>query len=118
MYFQQDIDVALGRTQSAEILDDMVTRSRGEIKRLNSPKITSSGGTPVAELKGIRSPSISEKAYSPRLTELRHERSPLGGRNSPRTPSKLGEGSTPKWIKQWFIVLKLATTGHQLYEWF
>ncbi|PUZ67476.1 hypothetical protein GQ55_3G438400 [Panicum hallii var. hallii] len=88
----QDIDVALGRAQSAEILDDMVTRSRGEIKRLNSPKITSSGGTPVAELKNTRSPSISEKAYSPRLTELRHERSPLGGRNSPRTPSKLGEG--------------------------
>ncbi|RLN28788.1 hypothetical protein C2845_PM05G15130 [Panicum miliaceum] len=92
----QDIDVALGRAQSAEILDDMVTRSRGEIKHLNSPKITSSGGTPVAELKNIRSPSISEKAYSPQLTELRHERSPLGGRNSPRTPSKLGEGSTPK----------------------
>lgn len=96
----QDIDVALGRTQSAEILDDMVTRSRGEIKRLNSPKITSSGGTPVTELKGIRSPCISEKAYSPRVTELRHERSPLGGRDSPRTgearPSKLGEGSTPK----------------------
>lgn len=92
----QDIDVALGRAQSAEILDDMVTRSRGEIKRLNSPKITSSGGTPVAELKGIHSPSISDKAYSPRLTELRYERSPLGGRNSPRTPSKLGEGSTPK----------------------
>ncbi|KAF7063929.1 hypothetical protein CFC21_070391 [Triticum aestivum] len=96
----QDIDVALGRTQSAEILDDMVTRSRGEIKRLNSPKITSSGGTPVTELKGIRSPCISEKAYSPRVAELRHERSPLGGRDSPRTgearPSKLGEGSTPK----------------------
>ncbi|CAN6334458.1 unnamed protein product [Urochloa humidicola] len=91
-----DIDVALGRAQSAEILDDMVTRSRGEIKRLNSPKITSSGGTPVAELKNIRSPSISEKAYSPRLNELRHERSPLGGRSNPRTPSKLGEGSTPK----------------------
>lgn len=96
----QDIDVALGRTQSAEILDDMVTRSRGEIKRLNSPKITSSGGTPVAELKGIRSPCISEKAYSPRVTELRHERSPLGARDSPRTgetrASKLGEGSAPK----------------------
>ncbi|KAM3254769.1 hypothetical protein ACQJBY_048317 [Aegilops geniculata] len=96
----QDIDVALGRTQSAEILDDMVTRSRGEIKRLNSPKITSSGGTPVTELKGIRSPCMSEKAYSPRVNELRHERSPLGGRDSPRTgearPSKLGEGSTPK----------------------
>ncbi|KAF8667592.1 hypothetical protein HU200_052794 [Digitaria exilis] len=92
----QDIDAAMGRAQSAEILDDMVTRSRGEIKRLNSPKITSSGGTPVAELKNIRSPSISEKAYSPRLTELRQERSPLGGRGSPRTPSKLGAGSTPK----------------------
>uniref|UniRef100_A0A0E0EMU0 Bicarbonate transporter-like transmembrane domain-containing protein n=1 Tax=Oryza meridionalis TaxID=40149 RepID=A0A0E0EMU0_9ORYZ len=96
----QDIDVALARTQSAEILDDIVTRSRGEIKRLNSPKITSSGGTPVAELKGIHSPCISERAYSPRITELRHDRSPLGGRGSPRTgetrSSKLGEGSTPK----------------------
>ncbi|KAM0921656.1 hypothetical protein ACQ4PT_006623 [Festuca glaucescens] len=96
----QDIDVALGHTQSAEILDDMFTRSRGEIKRLNSPKITSSGGTPVTELKGLRSPCISEKAYSPRVTELRHERSPLGRRDSPRTgetrPSNFGEGSTPK----------------------
>ncbi|KAG8093103.1 hypothetical protein GUJ93_ZPchr0012g19755 [Zizania palustris] len=96
----QDIDVALGRTQSAEILDDIITRSRGEIKRLNSPKITSSGGTPVAELKGIHSPCISEKAYSPRVTELRHDRSPLGRSGSPRTtetrPSKLGERSTPK----------------------
>ncbi|TVU49725.1 hypothetical protein EJB05_01053 [Eragrostis curvula] len=96
----QDIDVALGRAQSSEILDDLVTRSRGEIKRLNSPKITSSGSTPAAELKGFRSPSISDNAYSPRLTELRHDRSPLGGRSSPRTgetrASKLGEGSTPK----------------------
>ncbi|VAI28341.1 unnamed protein product [Triticum turgidum subsp. durum] len=96
-----DLDAAeYEESQSAEILDDMVTRSRGEIKRLNSPKITSSGGTPVTELKGIRSPCISEKAYSPRVAELRHERSPLGGRDSPRTgearPSKLGEGSTPK----------------------
>ncbi|GJM95421.1 hypothetical protein PR202_ga12156 [Eleusine coracana subsp. coracana] len=88
----QDIDVALGRAQSAEILDDLVTRSRGEIKRLNSPKITSSGSTPMAELKGIRSP-----VYSPRLAELRHECSSLGGTNSPKTrPSKLGEGSTSK----------------------
>ncbi|KAK3140019.1 hypothetical protein QOZ80_5AG0394180 [Eleusine coracana subsp. coracana] len=88
----QDIDVALGRAQSAEILDDLVTRSRGEIKHLNSPKITSSGSTPMAELKGIRSP-----VYSPRLAELRHECSPLGGTNSPKTrPSKLGEGSTSK----------------------
>lgn len=91
----QDIDVAMGRAQSAEILDDMVTRSRGEIKRLNSPKITSSGSTPIAELKSRCSP-----AYSPRLAEVRHERSPLGGRSSPKTgetrPSKLGEGSTSK----------------------
>ncbi|GJN35219.1 hypothetical protein PR202_gb23968 [Eleusine coracana subsp. coracana] len=83
----QDIDVALGRAQSADILDDLVTRSRGEIKRLNSPKITSSGSTPMAELKGIRSP-----VYSPRLAELRHERSPLGGTNSPKTHH-------PSWAK-------------------
>jgi boron transporter len=59
MHFQQDFNVALGQAQSAEILDDMVTRSRGEIKCLNSPKITSCGSTPMAELKGIRSPAQS-----------------------------------------------------------
>ncbi|XP_008781062.2 probable boron transporter 2 [Phoenix dactylifera] len=85
--------------ESAEILDEMVTRSRGEIKRINSPKVTSSNGTPTTDLRGLQSPQFSEKAYSPRIAELRQERNyRLDGREtfSPRSeagPSKLGESS-------------------------
>lgn len=83
--------------ESREILDEIVTRSRGEIKRINSPKVTSSTGTPATDLKGLHSPRLSEKAYSPRVSELRQEQSPrLSGRGtfSPRMgeirQSKLG----------------------------
>ncbi|KAJ6796226.1 boron transporter 1-like [Iris pallida] len=74
--------------QSGEILDEIVTRGRGEVKRMNSLKVASSAGTPVDDLKGIR---------SPRVVELRQVQTPrLGGRgmHSPSTtearPSKLG----------------------------
>lgn len=84
---------------SAEILDELVTRSRGEIRHVNSPKVTSSTGTPASDIKRLHSPRLSERAYSPRVNELRHEQSPrLGGREqfSPgsgkTTPSKLGGG--------------------------
>nr|AJD08843.1 boron transporter [Elaeis guineensis] len=92
--------------EDREILDELVTRSRGEIKHICSPKVTSSSGTPATEIKSFQSPRLSsEKAYSPRVSELRQEHSPrLSGRgpSSPRTgeirPSKLGEvlGSTSK----------------------
>ncbi|GFZ19339.1 HCO3- transporter family [Actinidia rufa] len=83
--------------EDGEILDEMITRSRGEIRRTCSPKVTSTTGTPVKDPKILQSPHFSEKAYSPRLSELRGEISPRsGGRGllSPRTgdprPSKLG----------------------------
>ncbi|XP_010914678.1 boron transporter 1 [Elaeis guineensis] len=87
--------------EDREILDELVTRSRGEIKHICSPKVTSSSGTPATEIKSFQSPRLSsEKAYSPRVSELRQEHSPrLSGRgpSSPRTgeirPSKLGEGA-------------------------
>ncbi|XP_016437652.1 boron transporter 1 isoform X1 [Nicotiana tabacum] len=79
---------------SGEILDEMITRSRGEVKRINSPKITSSTATPIRDSKLLQSPRVPEKAYSPQISKLR---SPLsGGRGpfSPRTgepkPSNLG----------------------------
>ncbi|KAJ8620444.1 hypothetical protein MRB53_028973 [Persea americana] len=75
--------------EEGEILDEMITRSRGEIKRICSPKVTSSTATPTADSKGkgVNSPRFSEKAYSPRISELRQERSPrIGeGQYSPRT---------------------------------
>ena len=97
---QQEFGTPVRRAESGEILDDMVTRSRGEVKRVNSPKITSSGGTPVSELRNRNSPRLSEKAYSPRISELRQDRSPIVGGLSPRTgeirPSKLGGDNTSK----------------------
>ncbi|KAL5700732.1 putative boron transporter 2 [Ranunculus cassubicifolius] len=87
--------------ESAEIMDEIVTRSRGEIRRICSPKVTSSTSTPVKDPKSVQSPRYMDRAYSPRVNELRGVRSPqLGGRGplSPK-PSVLGkgsQGSTPK----------------------
>uniref|UniRef100_A0A1D1XPT4 Putative boron transporter 2 n=1 Tax=Anthurium amnicola TaxID=1678845 RepID=A0A1D1XPT4_9ARAE len=83
--------------ESGEILDEIITRSRGEIKRVSSPKVTSSTGTPV-DSRGIQSPRLS--AYSPRVCELRQEQSPRASGKGPVTPrmsevgpSKLGDGA-------------------------
>ncbi|XP_068661629.1 probable boron transporter 2 isoform X2 [Aristolochia californica] len=73
---------------NGEVLDEVITRSRGEIRRTSSSKVTSSTATPLADVKGLHSPRLSETAYSPRVSELRHEQSPRsGGRglHSPRT---------------------------------
>lgn len=89
-----------------EILDEMVTRSRGEIRRTCSPKVTSSTETPSGDPKGLHSPRFSERAYSPRVSELRQERSPrISGRGaySPRTgearPSNLGQSAQHSPVK-------------------
>ncbi|KAJ6810171.1 putative boron transporter 2 [Iris pallida] len=97
-----DTGVTPSRAEGSEILDELVTRSRGEIRRVNSPKVTSSTATPAADLKGVRSPRISERACSPRVSELRREASPRlvsPGTAGEARPSKLGDGSrgsTPK----------------------
>ncbi|XP_062143265.1 probable boron transporter 2 isoform X2 [Alnus glutinosa] len=82
----------MGRTASfaddGEILDGIITRSRGEIRRTCSLKVTSCTATPSKEFKSFHSPQLSEKRYSPRISELRGVQSPpLGGRGpfSPRT---------------------------------
>jgi hypothetical protein len=85
----------MGRTASfvrdGEILDGIITRSRGEIRRTCSLKVTSYTATTSKELRSLRSfqsPRLSEKVYSPRISELRGDQSPrLGGRGpfSPRT---------------------------------
>ncbi|MBA0612624.1 hypothetical protein Godav_013207 [Gossypium davidsonii] len=84
-----------------EILDGMFTRSKGEIRRISSLKVTSATATPSKEFKGteIESPRFSEQGYSPRVNELRAgRRSPRNvgrGPFSPRTsevrPSNLGK---------------------------
>ncbi|XP_042488584.1 probable boron transporter 2 [Macadamia integrifolia] len=83
-----------------ELLDELITRSRGEIRHIYSPKVTSSTATPAKDPKSLQSPQISNTAYSPRISELKGNKSPqLGGRgpNSPRTgeakPSNLGQNA-------------------------
>lgn len=90
-----DMGMRHSHAESAEILDELVTRSRGEIRRVNSPKVTSSTTTTPTS-QGLHSPRMIDRVYSPRVSELRREKSPrLGGRGhfSPAsgktTPSKL-----------------------------
>ncbi|KAG6412586.1 hypothetical protein SASPL_125268 [Salvia splendens] len=73
----------LSFADGGEILDGIITRSRGEIKHICSPKVTSSSSTPAKDLK-LQSPHFSEKAYSPRVNELRGGRTPRGP-YSPKT---------------------------------
>ncbi|KAK8611900.1 hypothetical protein V6N13_131938 [Hibiscus sabdariffa] len=81
----------------SEILDEVITRSRGEFRHTCSPKITSSTSTPANDPRSRQSPRLS--CHSPRLSELKGERSPRANgkgsqQHSPRTgelkPSNLG----------------------------
>lgn len=82
-----------------EILDEMITRSRGEFRHSQSPKITSSTPTSLEDKRSPHSPSM-QREYSPRVRELRVDRSPsLSGKGlevkkipSPG-PSNLGQSS-------------------------
>ncbi|KAE8679580.1 hypothetical protein F3Y22_tig00111398pilonHSYRG00162 [Hibiscus syriacus] len=77
-----------------EILDEVITRSRGEFRHTCSPRITSSTATPANDMRGHQSPRLS--CQSPRLKGERSPRaSGKGSRShSPRTgelkPSNLG----------------------------
>ncbi|KAK9278990.1 hypothetical protein L1049_028572 [Liquidambar formosana] len=85
---------------SEEILDEIITRSRGEIRHIHSPKVTSSTPTSQEDIKPVYSPRASQRTYSPCMNELRVEKSP--GKNargleekqtpSPR-PSILGQST-------------------------
>lgn len=94
----QDPQARTTHIDSGEILDEMITRSRGEIRNTQSPKVTSSSPASLGDMKPAYSPRLSQRAYSPRLSELRAEQSPrLTGKGvelketpSPR-PSILGK---------------------------
>lgn len=66
----------IGGGGSGEILDEIMTRSRGEIKHISSPKVTSLTASPAPQ---DLSPRFAGRAYSPRIRRLRGERSPLSG---------------------------------------
>ncbi|KAL5859306.1 hypothetical protein ACOSQ4_000602 [Xanthoceras sorbifolium] len=78
-------EIGAGATYAGdgEIFDEVITRSRGEFRHTCSPKITSSNATPANDPQSLRSPRVP---YSPRVSELRGERSPrMGVRGSPKT---------------------------------
>ncbi|XP_050223345.1 probable boron transporter 2 [Mercurialis annua] len=83
-----------------EILDEMVTRSRGEFRRTQSPKVTSSTPTSLQDIKPAFSPRAPKRQYSPRVGGLRAgERPRFTGRGTEikQTPSpgasNLGQSS-------------------------
>ncbi|KAG7019816.1 putative boron transporter 2 [Cucurbita argyrosperma subsp. argyrosperma] len=85
--FNPSFEDRMGRTSNiddGEILDEMITRSRGEIRRTQSSKMTSSSPNRVEGIKPTYSPQISsQKLYSPRINELRRERSSLSPGKGP-----------------------------------
>lgn len=98
---ETELGAGASHAGDGEILDEVITRSRGEFRHSSSPKITSSTSTPGNGPKAFESP---RRSYSPRLGEIRGEPSPRsGGRgpNSPRPSSLIGKSplsttSTPK----------------------
>ncbi|XP_044501904.1 probable boron transporter 2 [Mangifera indica] len=82
---ERELGAGAASAGDAEILNEVITRSRGEFKHTSSPKITSSSTTPAHDLQNLQSPRVSR---SPRVHELRGERSPRvtgRGLQSPRT---------------------------------
>ncbi|KAI7990098.1 putative boron transporter 2 [Camellia lanceoleosa] len=83
--------------EDREILDEIITRSRGEIKHVYSPKVTSSTATPAKDSKILQSPRLSDKTFSPRISELRAEQSPqFSGRGGPVSPRPSNLGMSPR----------------------
>ncbi|RDX62319.1 putative boron transporter 2, partial [Mucuna pruriens] len=90
----------LSRTASfadGEILDGIITRSRGEVRRVCSPKVMNSTATPSLELTSLQSPRFPDKVYSPRVSQLRGNQSPRGVGRGPFSsaearPSNLRKG--------------------------
>ncbi|XP_062116255.1 probable boron transporter 2 [Humulus lupulus] len=84
-YEDQDLQERSTNIDGAEILDEIITRSRGEIRRTQSPKVTSSMPSSLEHTKPVFSPRLSQRVYSPRLNEIR-------GEQSPQSPGKEIEG--------------------------
>ncbi|XP_023929459.1 probable boron transporter 2 isoform X2 [Quercus suber] len=86
----QDPQERITNFDDGEILDEIITRSRGEIRLTQSPKVTSSTPTLLEDIRTAHSPRISQRVYSPHVNELRGEQSPrLKGKRleAKQTPS-------------------------------
>ncbi|CAM8893534.1 unnamed protein product [Rhodiola kirilowii] len=94
---ERDGDIRSSFVDDGEILDGIITRGRGEIRRISSTKITSTTATPSHDMKYTPSPSrfSTDKSFSPRANELRVLASPPVSTSrlssaSPMAPSNLG----------------------------
>ncbi|KAK1433824.1 hypothetical protein QVD17_10741 [Tagetes erecta] len=79
MTFGEDDSYSRTRTpqvDSSEVLDGIMTRSRGEIRHTNGSKVNGLPQTLIEDMKPAYSPRISQEAYSPRLNDLRVDKSP------------------------------------------
>ncbi|PPR90350.1 hypothetical protein GOBAR_AA30334 [Gossypium barbadense] len=78
-----------------EILDEIMTRSRGEIRRTQSPKVSSTTPSSVGYIKPSYSRGIFQNAYSPRISQLRGKNEKgLELKQTPSPgPSTLGQSS-------------------------
>ncbi|XP_047316650.1 boron transporter 1-like [Impatiens glandulifera] len=72
----------------AEILDEMITRSRGEFRVGTTPKVTSTSSTPARDLHGLQSPRVSELRGVPSPSRKGTSKSPRIGEVG---TSKLGK---------------------------
>ncbi|XP_074284392.1 putative boron transporter 2 [Silene latifolia] len=68
--------VSMTTMDSGEFLGEIMTRSRGEIRHIQSPKITSSSPASLANMTQASLPVLSPQVHSPRFTNLRNERFP------------------------------------------
>ncbi|KAE8678364.1 putative boron transporter 3 [Hibiscus syriacus] len=78
-----------------EILDEIMTRSRGEIRHTQSPKVASTTPSSVGDIKPSYSPRVLQNAYSPRISQPRGiAEKGLGLKLTPSPrPSTLGQSS-------------------------
>ncbi|XP_038999562.1 boron transporter 1-like [Hibiscus syriacus] len=78
-----------------EILDEIMTRSRGEIRHMQSPKVSSTTPSSVRDIKPSYSPRVQQNAHSPRISQPREiDEKGLGLKQTPSPgPSSLGQSS-------------------------
>ncbi|OIW13451.1 hypothetical protein TanjilG_05341 [Lupinus angustifolius] len=81
---QSEFGGGASQVDESEILDGVITRSRGEFRRTTSSKVTSTTPTPGNDHKSHQSPRVS---FNSRASELTTERSPRSGTRSPYSPN-------------------------------
>ncbi|KAI7754073.1 hypothetical protein M8C21_009588 [Ambrosia artemisiifolia] len=64
------------QVDSAEVLDEIMTRSRGEIRHTSTSKVNGLPQNPIDNMKPAYSPRISQQIDSPHLNELQVDKSP------------------------------------------